>query len=330
MAEKTLDVVAVGNAIVDVLCETDDSFLSAHGLPKGGMTLIDEGQAKALYAAMPAGVESSGGSAANTIAGIAALGGRAGFIGRVRNDQLGNIFRHDITAIGATYTTPAVSTGPATARCLILVSPDAERTMCTYLGASVQLDRTDLNPALVGQAKVLYLEGYLWDNPAARQAFLAAAEMARTAGTRVALSLSDGFCVDRHRESFLELVEQHIDLLFANEAEITSLYRVDDFESAVERLRDHCPLAVLTQGARGSVVLGPDGERHQVGCVSFGALRDTTGAGDLYAAGFLHGYTRGKSLDRCGQLGAIAAGEVVTHLGPRPQADLQALVARSI
>ena len=318
---KPFDVVGIGNAIVDVLVQADDAFLTDHGLHKGTMALVDEAQAERLYGAVGPGLETSGGSAANTLAGIAQLGGRAAFIGRVRDDQLGAIFSHDIRSVGARFSTPAAGSGPSTARCLILVTPDAQRTMCTYLGASVQLDPADLDLDLVAQARVLYLEGYLWDSDAAKQAFLAAAAVARAHGGEVALSLSDAFCVDRHRASFQELVDGHVDLLFANEMEITSLYEADSFEAAVEQVRGRCRIAALTRSEQGSVVLSGE-QSFPIPPYRLGPLLDTTGAGDLYASGFLRGYTRGDSLERCGQLGSLCAGQVVTQLGPRPQASL--------
>ena len=326
---KAFDVVGIGNAIVDVLVQADDRFLDDHGLRKGTMALVDEAQAERIYASVGPGLETSGGSAANTLAGIAQLGGRAAFIGRVRDDQLGAIFSHDIRAAGAGFSTPPASSGPSTARCLILVTPDAQRTMCTYLGASVGLDPADLDLELVAQAQVLYLEGYLWDSEEAKAAFLAAAAVARANGGQVALSLSDAFCVDRHRDSFQDLVEGHVDLLFANEMEITSLYEANSFEEAVEQVRGRCKVAALTRSAEGSLVLSGD-EAITIPPYRLGELVDTTGAGDLYAAGFLHGYTRGESLERCGRLGSLCAGEVVTQLGPRPQASLRDLVARHL
>jgi len=324
---KAFDVVGIGNAIVDVLVQADDRFLDDHGLHKGTMALVDEAQAERLYAGVGPGLETSGGSAANTLAGIAQLGGRAAFIGRVRDDQLGTIFSHDIRAAGAAFSTPPARSGPSTARCLILVTPDAQRTMCTYLGASVGLDPADLDLDLVARAQVLYLEGYLWDSEEAKAAFLAAAAVARSHGGQVALSLSDAFCVDRHRRSFQELVEGHVDLLFANEMEITALYEADSFEEAAEQVRGRCHVAALTRSAEGSLVLSGD-EAITIPPYRLGELVDTTGAGDLYAAGFLHGYTRGDSLERCGRLGSLCAGEVVTQLGPRPQTSLKDLVAR--
>ncbi len=326
MTAKTLDVVGIGNAIVDVLVQADERFLGDHGLTKGTMALVDEQQAEGLYASVGPGLETSGGSAANTLAGIAQLGGRAGFIGRVRDDQLGVIFAHDIRSVGARFETPAATAGPSTARCLILVTPDAQRTMCTYLGASVGLDPADLDLELVAQAKVLYLEGYLWDSDDAKKAFIAAAEVARAHGGEVALSLSDAFCVERHRDSFLELVDGHVDILFANEMEITALYRANSFEEAAEQVRGRCRIAALTRSALGSVVLSGD-KTLAVEPFTLGPLVDTTGAGDLYAAGFLHAYTQGQDLEACGRLGSLCAGQVVTQLGPRPQGSLRELVA---
>ncbi|MEX1317606.1 MAG: adenosine kinase [Synechococcaceae cyanobacterium] len=327
--DHSLDVVAIGNAIVDVLVHAEDRFLDDHGLTKGTMTLVDEPQAQRLYESLGPGLEASGGSAANTLAGIAQLGGRAGFIGRVRDDQLGGIFSHDIRAVGAHYETPPATAGASTARCLILVTPDAQRTMCTYLGASVGLDPHDLDLEMVARARVLYLEGYLWDSEAAKRAFIAAAEVARANGGEVALSLSDAFCVERHRESFLELVDGHVDLLFANEMEITSLYHANSFAEAVEQVRGRCRVAALTRSEAGSLVLG-GGETHSIEAVTLGELVDTTGAGDLYAAGFLHGYTRGLDLQTCGRLGSLCAGQVVTQLGPRCQVDLVELARRHL
>ena len=328
-SSTSLDVVGIGNAIVDVLVQTDDGFLQTHGLQKGGMALIDEPQAERLYKASGPGLETSGGSVANTMVGIAQLGGKAGFIGRVRNDQLGEIFSHDIRAVGARFDTPAATSGATTARCLIYVTPDAERTMCTFLGASTQLEPEDLDLSMVREAKVLYLEGYLWDSPAAKRAFIAAAEACRDSGGQVALSLSDGFCVDRHRESFLDLVNGHVDVLFANDVEIMSLYKTDDFDTAVQQVSGCCRVAALTRGAKGSVVLSGD-QRWDIGIVSLGDLLDTTGAGDLYAGGFLHGYTQGESLERCGELGALCAGQIVTQLGARPQVSLKQLAATQL
>ena len=327
--DKSYDVVGIGNAIVDVLVQADDDLIDNFELTKGTMALVDEAQAERLYASVGPGLETSGGSAANTLAGVAQLGGRAGFIGRVRNDQLGGIFTHDIRSVGARFDTPAATEGPSTARCLILVTPDAQRTMCTYLGASVGLDPADLDLEMVAQAKVLYLEGYLWDSDEAKAAFIAAAEVARAHGGEVALSLSDAFCVERHRESFQELVDGHVDILFANEMEITALYKANSFEEAADQVRGRCKLAALTRSEQGSVILNGTGT-HSVAPFQLGPLLDTTGAGDLYAAGFLHAYTQGQDVEACGRLGSLCAGQVVTQLGPRPQGSLKQLVAQHL
>ena len=329
LMNKNYDVVGIGNAIVDVLVQADDDLLDNFELTKGTMALVDAAQAERLYASVGPGLETSGGSAANTLAGVAQLGGRAGFIGRVRNDQLGGIFTHDIRSVGARFETPAATEGPSTARCLILVTPDAQRTMCTYLGASVGLDPADLDLEMVAQAKVLYLEGYLWDSDEAKAAFIAAAEVARAHGGEVALSLSDAFCVERHRESFQELVDGHVDILFANEMEITALYKANSFEEAADQVRGRCKLAALTRSELGSVVLNGAGT-HSVAPFQLGPLLDTTGAGDLYAAGFLHAYTQGQDAEACGRLGSLCAGQVVTQLGPRPQGSLKLLVAQHL
>ncbi|QEY31389.1 adenosine kinase [Synechococcus sp. RSCCF101] len=328
-AGDTLDVVGIGNAIVDVLVQAEDGFLEQQGLSKGAMTLVDLEQAERLYGASGPGLETSGGSAANTLAGLAQLGGRAGFIGRVRDDQLGRIFSHDIRATGARFETPPAASGPPTARCLILVTPDAQRTMATYLGASVQLDPDDLNLALLRRARVLYLEGYLWDSPEAKRAFITAAEVMRQQGGEVALSLSDGFCVERHRDSFLELVDGHVDLLFANESEITALYRCDRFEDALDQVRGRCRIAALTRSDQGSLVATADAVV-SIPAYSLGPLVDTTGAGDLYAGGFLWAYCRDEPLERCGHVGSLCAGQVVTQLGPRCQRPLRELVRQHL
>jgi sugar/nucleoside kinase (ribokinase family) len=329
MADASLDVVGIGNAIVDVFAHTDDGFLRTHGLAKGSMTLIDGARAESLYAAMGPGAEVSGGSAANTMAGIAALGGRGAFIGKVRNDQLGGIFRHDIRAAGVAFETAAATEGPPTARSLILVTPDAQRTMNTFLGAAVELSPDDLDVKAIESAQVTYMEGYLWDPPAAKQAFLAAAKLAHGAGRKVSLTLSDPFCVERHRDSFLDLVRGHVDVLFANEVEIRALYQTDSFDAALQKVRGHCAIAVLTRSAKGAVVLSGD-ETHVIDAEPIAKLVDTTGAGDLYAAGFLAGLTRGETLYDCGRMGAIAAAEVISHIGARPEADLAALVRQRL
>ena len=325
MAEGLLDVVGIGNAIVDVLAHAEEAFLLRHGLNKGTMTLIDADRATALYEAMGPGIEVSGGSAANTIAGLASLGGAGGFIGKVGADTLGEIFRHDIRASGVAFATPPTRSGTPTARSLILVTPDAQRTMNTYLGACIELGPADVDPATIAAARVTYLEGYLWDPPAAKQAFLKAARIAHEAGRKVALSLSDPFCVGRHRSEFRDLLRDHVDILFANEAEIRSLWQVEDFDRALQATRGLCELAALTRSARGSVVLAGD-KAHALDAAPVAKLVDTTGAGDLYAAGFLHGYCRGLPPQDCGRVGAIAAAEVISHVGARPETPLAQLL----
>lgn len=326
MQQARLDVVGIGNAIVDVISTVDDPFISAHGLNKGAMTLIDTETADQLYAAMPPGTEMSGGSAANTMAGIASLGGKAGFIGKVRDDQLGRIFRHDVNAVGVDFATPPADGGTPTARCLIVVTPDAQRTMNTYLGACVELTPDDVDPDAIADAQVTYMEGYLWDPPQAKQAFLKAGQIAHDAGRSVALTLSDGFCVDRHRDEFRDLVANHVDILFANEDEILSLYQVSEFDEALQIVRGQVRIAALTRSEKGSVVVGGD-EVHVLDAEPVGQLVDTTGAGDLYAAGFLHGLTQGRSLHDCGRIGGIAAAEIISHVGARPAVSLATLVA---
>ena len=324
-----LDVVGIGNAIVDILIQTEDSFLQKNSLNKGSMVLLNEEEAEKLYSSIGAGLESSGGSAANTLAGLAQLGGKAGFIGRVRNDQLGEIFTHDIRSAGARFDTKPTESGPSSARCLIFVTPDAQRTMCTYLGPSVFLEPTDLDLSMVKNTKVLYLEGFLWDHPAAKRAFIAAAVACKSSGGKVALSLSASFCVNRHRESFLQLVDGQIDILFANEAEIKSLYQVKDFDIALKKVKNRCEIIALTCGDKGSVILSNE-QQIEINPYKLGALIDTTGAGDLFASGFLHGYTTGQSLLKCGQIGSICAGQIVTQLGPRSRVSLKDLLKKQL
>jgi sugar/nucleoside kinase (ribokinase family) len=324
MAAPSYDVVGIGNAIVDVLARTDDALVRREALAKGTMALVDAGRAEAIYAAMPAGIEKSGGSAANTIAGIASLGGKGAFIGKVRDDELGAVFVHDLKSLGVRFETKAATSGPPTARCLILVTPDAQRTMCTFLGACVDLGPEDVDAALVGSASVTYLEGYLFDPPRAMEAFRRAAAVAHQAGRKVALSLSDPFCVDRHRAEFRELVDRHIDVLFANEHEICSLYETEHFELAAEAVRGHCDVAVLTRSERGSDIVT---KKELLHVAPWAAARvvDTTGAGDLYASGFLYGLTHGRDLATCGKLGSLCAAEIISHVGARPEASLQHL-----
>ncbi|MGE0715421.1 MAG: adenosine kinase [Alphaproteobacteria bacterium] len=328
MPDTRHDVVGIGNAIVDVLAHADDAFLASEGLTKGTMALIDAERADALYSRMGPGVEMSGGSAANTMAGIASLGSRAAYFGKVRDDALGGIFRHDITAAGVAFPTAPATGGASTARCLILVTPDAQRTMNTYLGACVGLGPEDVDPGTVTSSAVTYLEGYLFDPPRAREAFVVAARLARNARRKVALSLSDPFCVDRHRDALAAFVRDHVDILFANEAEILSLTGAADFAGAVEAARATVPLAALTRSAQGSVVVAGDAT-HEVAAAPVARVVDTTGAGDLYAAGFLHGLTAGRDLAACGRIGALAAAEVIGHFGARPETPLAEFVRRA-
>jgi sugar/nucleoside kinase (ribokinase family) len=322
-----LDVVGIGNALVDVLAQGDDAFLARQGLVKGAMQLVDESRARELYAAMGPAVEVSGGSAANTIVGVASFGARAHYIGKVRDDQLGEVFSHDLRAVGVGFSTPMATSGPPTGRCLIVVTPDAQRTLTTYLGASISLGPADVDKGVIERAGILYLEGYLFDPPEAQRAFRVAAEIAHAAGRKVALTLSDPFCVGRHRAAFRELVERHVDILFANEAEIRSLYEAPDFEAALRQVRGHCAIAALTRSEHGSVVVAGE-QVHVVAAQAVETVVDTTGAGDLYAAGFMVGLSRGADLPACGRLGSLAAAEVISHVGARPQTPLAQLAGR--
>lgn len=328
MTRTSHDVLGIGNAIVDVIAHSDDAFLARRGLVKGTMRIVGAAEADLLYSDMGPGVEMSGGSVANTVAGVASLGGRAAYIGRIRDDLLGRVFRHDITAAGVTYRVPAAKEGPGTARCLILVTPDAQRTMNTFLGACVELGPDDLDHGLIEGAAVTYLEGYLFDPPKAKAALRQAAEIAHAAGRKVSLSLSDPFCVERHRADFRALVEHHVDVLFANEIEICSLYETADFAAAAQAVRGRCEIAVLTRSAKGSLIVTPDGTQ-EIAPAPVARVVDTTGAGDLYASGFLHGLTHGRPLDVCGRLGSLAAAEIIGHVGARPEASLKELAARA-
>jgi sugar/nucleoside kinase (ribokinase family) len=322
---NTLDVVAIGNALVDVLTHATDEQLATLGLDKGAMSLIDATRAEQLYAGMGPAVEVSGGSAANTVAGIASLGGKAGFIGKVAADQLGDIFRHDITALGVEFNTPPLRGGRPTGRCLVFVTPDAQRTLQTFLGSAGEVSPDDIDAELIKRAQYTYFEGYLFDAPAAKQAYLRAAELAHASGRKTSLSLSDKFCVDRHRAEFLELVNGHIDVLFANELEIMALYECASFEQAVDAVRGKCDIAVLTRSEKGAVIVTP-GETLAVPAHPVAKVEDTTGAGDLFAAGFLYGLTQGKPLAECGRIAAISAAEIISHFGARPEAVLRDLV----
>ena len=329
MPSPRLDVLAIGNAIVDVIADADDAFLAREGLTKGAMRLVDAEEAERLYSHMGPGREVSGGSAGNTAAGVAALGGRAGFIGQVAPDQLGDFYIHDLRAAGVEFTTPPADFGVPTARSMVLVTPDGHRTMNTFLGAAQHLPASALDEAQIADAAMLYLEGYLWDPETPRYAMIRAIEVARGAGRKVAFTLSDTFCIDRHRDGFNALIDGgRIDILFANEAEIQALAGVPHFESAVGAVKDKVATLVVTRSERGAVALAAD-ERAEVAAEPADVV-DTTGAGDLFAAGFLVGQARGQGLDASLRLGAIAAAEVISHYGARPEADLRALVAERL
>ena len=319
------DVVGVGNALVDVISHADDQFIREYELVKGSMTLIDTDRALYLYKALGSAVEMSGGSAANTMTGVASFGGKAAYIGKVNDDELGRVFGHDLRAVGVQFRPGAHVAETATGRCIIVVTPDAERTMNTYLGVSSLLCPSDIDQTAVAQGKVLYMEGYLYDRPEAKEAFRLAASVAHANGRQVSLTLSDSFCVDRHRADFRALVSDQVDILFGNELELKSLYEVESFDEAIELVRRDCELAVITMGAAGSYVIS----HHEVFTApaqSVHQVLDTTGAGDLFAAGFLYGFTREMPLLECARLGAVAAAEVISHVGPRPLVELKSLL----
>lgn len=328
MTAKGLDILALGNAIVDVLARTDERFLADHALSKGSMQLIDEPRAERLYAAMGPATVVSGGSAANTAVGAASLGANVGFVGKVRDDELGRLFAHDLNAVGVAFDVRPAVEGPATARSFILVTPDGERTMNTYLGACQTLGPDDLDGDLVASAGIVYLEGYLWDPPAAKEAFRKAVSLAHGAGGKVALTLSDTFCVDRYRAEFRALLRDgSIDILFANQHELKSLYETADEDAAIAALREEKVLGVVTRSAEGALAVGQHGVE-SVPASPVDQVIDTTGAGDLFAAGFLAGYARGRPIRDSLRLGAVAAAEVISHMGARPQMDLAELAAR--
>jgi sugar/nucleoside kinase (ribokinase family) len=331
VTEKSLDVLCIGNAVVDVIAATDDDFLKQEGLDKGSMRLIDAEEATRLYGRMGPGREISGGSAGNTAAGVAMLGGRAGFIGQVADDQLGEVYRHDVSSIGVEFTTPARPQAEApTGRVLVLVTPDAQRTMNTFLGAAQNLSSDALDEAQLKSAKILYLEGYLWDPEVPRAAMERAIEVSRAAGGAIAFTLSDSFCIERHRDSFNALIDSgRLDILFANEAEIVSLTGESDFDSAVASAAARVPVLVVTRGEKGAVAV-EGGEQVEVPAERVERIVDTTGAGDLFAAGFLAGRAQGRSNLESLRMGAIAAAEVISHYGARPEADLKALVAERL
>jgi sugar/nucleoside kinase (ribokinase family) len=329
MASTRYDVLGVGNAIVDVIARADDAFLVRHGMAKGTMALIDEPRAQAIYDAMGPAVESSGGSAANTIVGAASLGARTAFVGKVKDDQLGRAFTHDIRASGVAFDTKPAASGPSTARCYIIVTPDGERTMNTYLGAAQDLYPTDIQDDAIAAAAITYLEGYLWDPPHAKEAFVKASSIAHQNGRKVALTLSDAFCVDRYRDEFLKLIrDKTVDIVFANERELHSLYQTGDFDSALSAIKSDASLAVVTRSEKGCVAVAGD-KTEAVPAAPIDRVVDATGAGDLFAAGFLVGYSRGMSLRDAARLGAISAAEVIQHVGARPEVSLKELALQN-
>jgi sugar/nucleoside kinase (ribokinase family) len=329
MVSARYDVLGIGNAIVDVIARAEEDFLLKQGMHKGTMALIDEARAETIYDAMGAAVEISGGSAANTIVGLASLGGRGAFVGKIKNDGLGRAFSHDIRAAGVHFATPPASGGASTGRCYVLVTPDGERTMNTYLGAAQDLRPADIDESMIASSAITYLEGYLWDPKDAKDAFLKAAKIAHQSDRIVALSLSDAFCVDRWRDEFLQLMRSGtVDLIFANEAELASLYQTADFDTAMKALRADIDTAVVTRSAKGCMVLGPDGIE-VVPAFPVKRVVDTTGAGDLFAAGFLSGLARGADDRACGRLGALAAAEIIQHLGARPETSLKDLASEN-
>lgn len=321
-----MDVVAIGNALVDVLSREQDAIIDKLGLVKGTMAMVDEHRSDEVYAQLGPGVEVSGGSAANTAAGVASFGGTAGFVGLIGDDQFGQVYAHDLATIGVTFDAARATTNGQTGKCLVIVTPDAQRTMCTSLGVAGDLAPANVPPELVASARITYLEGFLWDQPSAKEAFRAAARLAHDSERQVALSLSDPFCVDRHRRDFLTLIEHEIDILFANEDEICSLYEVEEFDAALPHVRQHCAIAALTRSERGAVIVAGD-DTWSIDAHPVAEVVDTTGAGDQYAAGFLHGLSAGLDLPSCGRRGALAASEVIAHLGARPEASLADLAA---
>jgi len=323
----SIDVVALGHPLVDILSHETDDVVARAGVERGAMTMVDAARAEEIYAQLGPAQESSGGSAANTAVGVASFGGKAAFIGRIADDAFGKVFAHDLRASGVEFDVLPATDGSPTGRCLVIVAADAERTMCTYLGAGAEIDVQDIDADRIAGAAVTYLEGYLWDEPAAKDAIRRAAALAKEANRKVAFTLSDPFCVERHRDEFRDLVETNVDVLFANEDEITMLYAVDAFDDAARLVAENCEIAALTRGAHGSVVVG-SGERHEIAAVPIARLVDTTGAGDAYAAGFLFGLTHGHDLRTCGNLGSLGAAEVISQLGARPQSSLAGQVRR--
>ena len=326
MSSFIYDVTGIGNAIVDVLAQVDDHFLEKHHLIKGSMSLIDQAKAQRIYDDMPPALQVSGGSAANTIAGIASLGGKTAFIGKVHQDTVGTIFTQDIQAIGVEYRTEPTHSGPETARSFVAITPDAERTMATYLGAAKHMTLADMDAQLISKSRVIYLEGYLWDEPMAKASMRRAMEIAASSGTKVAFSLSDLFCVERHRTEFLALLNEHVDILCANEAEIKALFEADDLAQVLPQIQGKCEIAAITLGHRGSLILAD--KTYVIPPRSDRAVVDTTGAGDLYASGLLYGYVRGMSPQAFGELGSLVSSEIISHIGARPHTNLSILAQK--
>lgn len=331
MTKPAYALTAIGNALVDILAPSSEKFVAEqcakYGIARGAMNLIDADRALQIYDAMGPATEVSGGSAGNTMACFASFGGKGAYIGKVGNDQLGEVFRHDLKSMGVNHSTAPATTGTATGRCMILITPDGERTMNTFLGAAVELSPDDIDEATIAESAVTYMEGYLFDPPLAMEAFFKAAKIAHSAGRKTSFTLSDSFCVGRHRESFKKLVEGHIDILFANEDEIKSLYEVETFDEAMEAVKGRCDIAAVTRSEKGSVILQGN-TLTEIRAEPVAKVIDTTGAGDAYAAGFLYGYTEGMSMADCGKLGSIAAAEVISHIGPRPQVSLASLLPK--
>ena len=325
MAGHDIDVVGVGNAIVDVLAKADDAFLASHSIPKGGMILIDERQAADIYGAMEPGVEISGGSAANSIACIASLGGKGGFVGKVAKDALGDTFRDGLQSMGVAFDAPPLTDGPATGRCLINVTPDAQRSMTTFLGAAGFVSPDDIDAGMIESAAITFFEGYLFEQPVAREAFVKACDIARKAGRKTALTLSDSSCVDRQKEALDAFIPEHVDILLANDQEAETLFETNDIGEMAEKARKICDLAAVTLSEKGSVLIPREGDIVEVAAVPPTELVDTTGAGDAYAAGLLYGLSRGFDLKKAGALGSISASEVISHFGARPEKVLKDL-----
>ena len=329
MADVKYDVLGIGNALFDVLVRTDEAFLAKHGMTKGSMSLIDEARAAAIYKDMGPATEVSGGSAANTIVGIGSLGARAAYVGKVKDDQIGRLYSHDIRAAGVAFETRPASDGPATGCCYILVTGDGERTMNTYLGAAQDLTPADIDAGEIAASRMIYLEGYLWDPKNAKDAFVKASQIAHESGRQVALTLSDAFCVDRYRGEFLDLMRGGtVDVVFANEAELHSLYQTSDFDGALGLLRKDAKLGVVTRSEKGCVVASGESVI-AVPAFPVETIVDTTGAGDLFAAGFMFGLVRGAGHENAGRLGALAAAEVIQHIGARPQVSLKQLAQQN-